>query len=139
MANDAMRERMSELDARVSVLEKLVEVLQDRIVALGVQPRGTFRTMAEHSRCPACGQRKIFFADHVTDRDQGSGQKMSIGQTTWLSRPIAQFQIYACVACGFCEWYAPDLSESADELCKKNKGFRVIDATDAESTKAPYR
>ncbi len=139
MANDAMDERMIELEARVSMFEDLVKVLQDQIVKLGVQPGGSYRTMAEHSRCPACGQRKIFFADHITDRDGGIGEKMSFGRTTWLSRPIAQFQIYACVACGFCEWYAPALSEAVDELCKKHKGFRVIDANDAESTKAPYR
>jgi hypothetical protein len=80
-----------------------------------------------------------FFADRVTDRDGGADQKLSFGHTTWLNRPIAQFQIYACVACGFCEWYAPDLSEAADDLCKKHKGFRIIDVTDVDAKKAPYR
>ena len=80
-----------------------------------------------------------FFADHITDRNSGTGQKLSFGHTTWLSRLMAPFQIYACVSCGFCEGYAPDLSEAADDLCKKHKGFRIIDVTDVDAKKAPYR
>lgn len=64
---------------------------------------------------------------------------MALAQTTWLNRPIGEFKLYACAACGYCEWYGPELSGFVDELCKKQKGFRVIDATDVDAKKAPYR
>ena len=89
MAKTPMEERVDELEVEIVALKRLVTGLRQKLLESTTQKRPSFRTMAQHSCCPACGHRRILCADQVLDRNAGgTSAPMALAQTTWLNRPI---------------------------------------------------
>jgi hypothetical protein len=95
------------LAARVAALETEVGELRASVDAAR---GGLDLTMRGQSRCRACGGRSILHAMTVLDRTHyGTPAPMAVAlKGTWVPKPVGEFEIYLCVACGFTEWYVKD-------------------------------
>jgi hypothetical protein len=89
---------------RLAALEKEVARLRVEVEALRA---GRAPTIRSSGRCPACGGDKAIFVPQVLEETHGNPKPLAMsGKMHWWGRtPIAPFQVYACSACGFVEWY----------------------------------
>jgi hypothetical protein len=90
---------------RIAALEKEVALLRAEIDALRA---GRAPTIRANGRCPACGGDKAIHVPRVQEEgDNGLTKPLAVASQTsfWGRQPIGPFEIYACSACGFVEWY----------------------------------
>lgn len=89
---------------RLAALEKEVALLRAEVEALRA---GRAPTLRASGRCPACGGDKAVHVPRVMEEAYGDPKPLALtGEQRWAGRrPIAPFEVYACAACGFVEWY----------------------------------
>jgi hypothetical protein len=122
------------LEARLASLEREVVNLRDRLARGEARP-----SLRQQGVCGCCGGRRVFYTPEVLDRGEGNTREpMAIAASGfWRNRPRGALELYACVACGFVEWYVKDPNE-LEELPKEDAKYIVLD-TDARDPHGPYR
>jgi hypothetical protein len=122
------------LETRLAALEREVVTLKERLALDATRP-----TLRQQGVCPCCGSRRVFYAPDVLDRGESNTRLPMAVATTgfWRQRPQGAFELFACVACGFVEWYVREPSQ-LEELPKEDPKYVVLD-TDAREPGGPYR
>ena len=117
---------------RIAALEKEVALLRAELEALRA---GRPPTLRSSGRCPACGGDKAVHVPRVMEEAYGSPKPLALtGDERWSGRkPIAPFEVYACAACGFVEWYVSSFEGVEVD------GKTVIDASATIPEGGPYR
>ncbi len=127
MSDEAIGLRLSALEQEISRLR----------AELGAQHRPT-PTLRQQGVCPACGGRRFLHAPSVLDRADGGPSELALAKPSiWRSRVFGVFEAYACVGCGWVEWYVKDPA-SLEELPNKKEGFIIAD-TSIAAPETPYR
>ena len=127
MSDEAIALRLSALEQEISRLR----------AELGAQHRPT-PTLRQQGVCPACGGRRFLHAPSVLDRADGGPSELALAKPSiWRSRVFCVFEAYACVGCGWVEWYVKDPA-SLEELPNKKEGFIIVD-TSIAAPETPYR
>jgi len=105
--SDEIEAKLAALAAQVGALQ--AEVTELRAGLAEAAGRVGF-SLRGQQRCPACGARDVLYARQVLDRGESNTRTaMAIVQPSfWSSKVRGKFELYACRACGLCEWYAPD-------------------------------
>jgi len=94
----------TDVGLRLAALEKEVTLLRAEVDALRA---GRAPTLRSSGRCPACGGDRAVHVPKVMEEAYGAPKPLALtGKTRWSGRdPIGAFEVYACTACGFVEWY----------------------------------
>ncbi len=128
---------MSEDDriaARIHAMEQELGRLRSELGRRASPP-----TLRQQGCCPSCGGRRFLHAPTVLDRGEGSGaNEMALAKPSiWRSRVFGVLEAYACVGCGWVEWYVKD-PKALEDLPSKMESFAIIDTT-VVAPDAPYR
>ena len=109
--------------------------LQGVRAAANVVRAGRAPTIRATGRCPACGGDKAVHVPRVMEEAYGNPKPLSLtGDERWSGRkPIAPFEVYACAACGFVEWYVSSFEGVEID------GKVVLDASAKTPEGGPYR
>lgn len=116
-----------DLALRLAALEKEVGLLRAEVEAMRA---GRAPTIRANGRCPACGGDQAVHVPQVLEEAHGNPKPLAMsGKISWWGRtPVAPFEVYACTACGFVEWYV-----------RSFEGIEIDDSTvrDASANRAP--
>lgn len=122
------------LETRLAALEREVLALRGRLATAPTRP-----SLRLQGVCAFCGGRRVFYAPEVLDRGESNTKwPMSIATSGfWRARSRGAFELYACVACGYAEWYVKEPAQ-LEELPSEDPKYVVVDTDDREP-KGPYR
>ncbi len=121
------------LEARLEAMQQELERLREEISRRVAPP-----TLRQQGCCPSCGGRRFLHAPTVLDRgDSGTAAEMALAKPSiWRSRVFGVLEAYACVRCGWVEWYVKD-PNALEELPSKMESFVIVDTS--ITPEAPYR
>jgi len=68
-------------------------------------------------RCPKCEHERLFHSACVMDRGEGNeAMCLAIQREPIYARDVGVFEVYACRACGFAEFYVRSPEELEDAV-----------------------